>query len=197
MAEGNPTGALRLFIAITLPEAVRQAVLRVQSQLQPLVPGGAARWSRPDQFHLTLCFLGSVPMEQVDPLQAAAAAVCRSGNFLKLRAAGLGFFPHARAPRVLWVGIDDPDLAALQRRLADAVRPFTAESTGEKFVGHLTLARLGWERFNPRKLANAVQAQSDRCFGEWTAEEIELVRSELSAAGARHTPLTIFPLGGH
>jgi 2'-5' RNA ligase len=46
------------------------------------------------------------------------------------------------------------------------------------------------------QLVNYAQTMGDRRFGEWTAREIEIVRSELLPAGARHTLLTAFPLAG-
>ena len=60
MANNNPTAPLRLFVAIAIPEPVRDEIFRVQRDLQPLLPRDAVRWTRPDQFHLTLRFLGNV-----------------------------------------------------------------------------------------------------------------------------------------
>lgn len=198
MADDSSTDKLRLFIAIPVPEPVRDEIIRVQREMQPLAPHGAARWTRPDQFHLTLRFLGDVPVAGLEQLKESVNAVCRSARSLQLRAGGIGFFPNPHSPRVVWVGIDDQAglLDDLQKRIETAVRPFTAEPGEKHFSGHVTLGRL--KNLKPpdaRKLAAHAQTIKDRLFGEWTAHEVEVIRSELTPTGARHTSLTAFWLG--
>ncbi|MGB7746664.1 MAG: RNA 2',3'-cyclic phosphodiesterase [Verrucomicrobiia bacterium] len=198
MADDSSTDKLRLFIAIPVPEPVRDEIIRVQREMQPLAPHGAARWTRPDQFHLTLRFLGDVPVAGLEQLKESVNAVCRSARSLQLRAGGIGFFPNPHSPRVVWVGIDDQAglLDDLQKRIETAVRPFTAEPGEKHFSGHVTLGRL--KNLKPpdtRKLAAHAQTVKDRMFGEWMAHEIEIIRSELSPGGARHTTLAAFRLG--
>ena len=195
MADDSSTEKLRLFIAIPIPEPVRDEIIRVQKELQSLAPRGAVRWTRPDQFHLTLRFLGDVPVAGLEQLKVSVNAVCRSARPLHLRAEGVGFFPNPHSPRVVWVGIYEKAglLVDLQKRIETVVRPFTAEPGAEQFAGHVTLGRL--KNLKPpdiRKLAAHAQTVKDRTFGEWTAHEIEIIRSELSPAEARHTSLVAF-----
>jgi 2'-5' RNA ligase len=198
MADNSSLEKLRLFIAIPIPEPVRDEIIRVQREMQPLAPRGAVRWTRPDQFHLTLRFLGDVPVAGLEKLKESVNAVCRSAQPLQMRAEGVGFFPNPHSPRVVWVGMDDQAglLVDLQKRIETAIRPFTAEPGEKNFSGHVTLGRL--KNLKPpdaRKLAAHAQTVKDRTFGEWTAHEIEIIRSELSPAGARHTLLAAFRLG--
>ena len=198
MASDSSTAPLRLFVAISIPEPVRDEIIRVQRELQPLVPRDVARWARSDQFHLTLRFLGDVPADGVEDLKKSAGAVCRNVRPLSLRAEGVGFFPNLRSPRVIWVGINDREgrLVDLQRQIEAAVRPFTAEPGEKNFTGHATLGRLKNPRpADTRDLAARAQSLEKRLFGEWTAHEIEIIRSELSPAGARHASLAAFRLG--
>ena len=143
MAEDSSTKKLRLFVAIPVPDAVREEMLRVQHELQPLAPRGVVRWTKPEQFHLTLRFLGDVSSDRVAGLQESVRAVCSGVPALHLRAQGVGFFPNARSPRVIWIGITDGEnrLVDLQRKIEAAVQPFTAEQGGERFAGHVTLGR--------------------------------------------------------
>jgi 2'-5' RNA ligase len=192
MADHCSTEKLRLFIAIPIPEPVRDEVIRVQRELQLLTSRGAVRWTKPDQFHLTLRFLGDVPVAGLEKLRESVNAVCLSAQPLQLRAEGIGFFPNPHSPRVVWVGIDDKEglLVDLQKRIEAAVRPFAAEPGEKNFSGHVTLGRV--KKLKPpdgRKLAAYAQTVKDRTFGEWTAHEIEIIRSELSPGGARHTLL--------
>jgi 2'-5' RNA ligase len=198
MLDQNQTSLLRLFIAIPIQEPVRDEIIRVQQELQPLVPRDVARWTRPDQFHLTLRFLGDVPADSVEDFKKTVGVVGRNTRSLFLRAEGVGFFPNPRSPRVIWVGINDREgrLVDLQRQIETAVGPFSPEPGEKNFMGHVTLGRLK----NPKpsdagNLAARAQALKNRIFGEWTAHEIEIIQSELSPAGARYNSLAAFRLG--
>jgi 2'-5' RNA ligase len=198
MASDSSIAPLRLFVAISIPEPVRDEIIRVQQELQPLVPRDMVRWARSDQFHLTLRFLGDVPADGVEELKKSAGAVCRNARSLSLRAEGVGFFPNPRSPRVIWVGINDREgrLVDLQRQIEVAVGPFSPEPGEKNFTGHVTLGRLKNPRpADTRDLAVRAQSLEKRLFGEWTAPEIEIIRSELSPAGARYTLFAALRLG--
>ena len=198
MADDSSPEKLRLFVAIPIPEPVRDEIIRVQRELQRLVPRNVARWTRSDQFHLTLRFLGDVPIDGAEKLKQSVGAVCRNARPLSLRAEGVGFFPNPRSPRVIWVGINDGEgqLVDLQRQIETAIGPFSTEPGERNFTGHVTLGRLKNPRpADTRDLAARAQSLEKWLFGEWPAHEIEIIRSELSPAGARHASLAAFRLG--
>lgn len=193
----NPNRPLRLFVAIAVPDAVRDAITAAQRELQPLAPRGTVRWTRPEQFHLTLQFLGDVPASRIAELKAAVQPVCAGQPALPLSAAGVRFFPNARLPRVIWTGVNDPagGLVGLQKQLAAALHPFAAKAGAEHYIGHLTLGRCKNARGRgTEELVKHALAMTDRRFGEWTAGEIEIVRSKLTPEGARHILLASFLL---
>ena len=197
MADDRSTEKLRLFIAIPIPEPVRDEIIRVQQEMQPLVPRDAVRWIKPDQFHLTLRFLGDVPVAVLEKLKESVNAVCRNARPLSLRAEGVGFFPNPRSPRVIWVGIDDREgrLGDLQKQIETVAGQFSSEPGEKNFTGHVTLGRLKNPRpADTRDLATRAQSLEKRLFGDWTALDIEIIRSELSPAGARHTSLAVIRL---
>jgi len=195
MADDNANQSLRLFVAIPMPEAVRDEIIGVQQEMQRLVAAAAVRWTKPEQFHLTLRFLGDVSVERVPALQEAVKAVCGESPALRLRAQGVGFFPNARAPRVIWIGINDGQgrLADLQKKIEEAVQSFAEKPAAEKFSGHITLGRIKFlKRPETEKLAAQAQALKDRLFGEWTADEVEIIQSRLLPMGAEHSVLAVF-----
>ena len=195
--EENASGTLRLFVAIAIPEPVRNAMARVQRELQALAPPHAVRWTKPEQFHLTLRFLGDVAAARVEELKAAVGAVCANAPPLRLRAREIGFFPNARSPRVIWLGIHDEErlLTGFQSRIEAAVGAFTGGRSEDPFTGHATLGRVkDLKRPDAGKLAAYAQQTGNAVLGEWTASEVEIIRSELSASGARHAPLAGFRL---
>jgi RNA 2',3'-cyclic 3'-phosphodiesterase len=190
---------MRLFVALTVPEAVKEAIVKAQAELRRAAPEGQVRWSRRDQLHVTLRFLGDVEPGRVGALTEALQACGHEFAPLHLRAEGLGFFPDARRPRVVWVGAQDAkdQLRELQRAVQAATAPFTAEKPEERFAGHVTLGRIkGLRRPDAEALAAAVTRAAQRQFGQWVANEIEIIRSELSPQGAQYTTLAGLGLTG-
>jgi RNA 2',3'-cyclic 3'-phosphodiesterase len=189
---------LRLFIAIPLPDDVKDAIELAQRELRSTLARAKVRWTSREQFHVTLRFLGGVPSSELDGLTKAIGDAGRQFAPIELYAWGIGFFPRARAPRVIWVGLSDnlDQLPALQRAVEQAVAPFTDEAPEERFAGHVTVGRIKEIQHSEiGGLTNATSAMADRVFGQWKAGEIVLIRSILSSEGAQHTPVAAAPLG--
>jgi 2'-5' RNA ligase len=188
----------RLFIAVFVPEEVKSEIEKAQIELRRALPEGCVRWTKRQQLHLTLKFLGNVGAERIESLAGLVRGVCRQFAPLELRAKQVGFFPEHGFPRVVWVGIDDRQrqLLSLQREIERASRDFAPEEAPEKFTGHVTLGRVKQiRRVEAEILARAKSEMADRIFGEWTATQVDLMRSELEAAGARHESLAAMRLG--
>jgi 2'-5' RNA ligase len=162
-------------------------------------PPGTARWTPPDQFHITLKFLGDVPADQVEALKNSLVSICAGSSALQITARGIGFFPNARKPRVIWAGAHDDrgGLTELHRRIDEALRSFAPCERAEKFTGHITLGRFkpGHHAVIP-KMVEQAEAFRERHFGDWPATEVELVRSELTSAGAEHVAIATYTLAG-
>lgn len=134
---------MRLFVAFDLPAEVRQALGELIAQLCPLCP--KARWVRSQSMHLTLKFLGHVDDQaeaQLAAIRSALAAV-HSPAPVEMQFRGVGFFPDARRPRVVWCGIDSsPNIVPLAADISRALEPLGFPPEDRPFVPHLTLARL-------------------------------------------------------
>jgi 2'-5' RNA ligase len=187
----------RLFIAISLPEKVKAEVEKVQDTLRRALPIGAVRWTKPDQYHLTLKFLGNVRVSDTDALVQAAREACQNFPSLRLRAEWIGFFPTETKPRIVWVGVHDRgnDLKKLQKTVETAVKPFTKEAIEKNFTGHMTLGRCkDIERKNAELLRKVAGGYSKRFFGAWVAAEVEIYRSDLASGGSQYVRLASLPL---
>lgn len=187
----------RLFVAVPVPADIRSRLASVQRELGEQLPHRAATWTRTENIHLTLRFLGNVDVARIDALGAALASSVTGMGPLTIAAGALGCFPEARRPRVLWVGVRDVDgrLSELQSRIVDATAPFTSQPAESKFVGHLTLARFKViKRTQAEIIAGFLQRGAARCMGEWRARTCELVRSELSSDGSRYSVVASFSL---
>lgn len=182
---------LRLFVAVDVPDAVKDAIERdVVGGLRDGVPG--ARWTRPEGRHLTLAFLGNVDEERVPAIADALTRAVRDHAPFDARFEEVGGFPSVRRPRVLWVGIGEgaEAMSAVQRSVASELEPLGFPPEDRPFTAHLTLARF------PRP--RAIDAlPSVRPPGEvFTVDEVVLFRSQLHPKGARYTSLERFTLGG-
>src|ERR1051326_7978016 len=197
---GSPTqpDRLRLFVAIHVPEAVKEKLREVQRELQKLLAKASVRWTPPEQIHLTLRFFGTVPIEDLPQLQTALANACVRIRPLELRACGLGAFPPKRAPPVLWAGVQDStnQLLPLQKSIETATAQFGEKPEPRDFSAHLTLARIKEiHRAEEKALREFLPAQTNRLCGEWSVTKIELLQSHLGPSGAKHSVVYRSPLG--
>ena len=179
---------MRLFIAIELPEEVKQGIARVQDQLKR--SGASAGWTRPEGIHLTLKFLGEVSDEKVQEIMAALAYAAQGTGTLNLSVEGAGAFPQMKNPRVLWVGVggDVVRLGILQAAVEDALGKIGFEREARKFSPHLTLARI---RF-PKPLDNwqqVIEGIKDVKLSGFEVCRLSLMKSELKREGAVYTEI--------
>jgi len=154
--------AHRLFIAIHLPDDLLQTLTASQRQLQRKLAASPLRWSRPEGIHLTLKFLGDTDPARIPEIIDALSRVAAKHAPFELPVGGLGMFPNARRPNVLWAGVADE--AHRLRHLAADVDKALARLGWQRekrpFSGHLTLARVKKQAGNRerRELGEAVTA---------------------------------------
>jgi RNA 2',3'-cyclic 3'-phosphodiesterase len=179
---------MRLFIAIELPEEIKQGIAHVQGQLKN--SGANAGWTRPEGIHLTLKFLGEVPDEKVQEIMQAFDGAVKGTGKLNLTVEGAGTFPNVKNPRVLWIGVggDSEKLAVLQASIEDAMEQVGFEREARKFSPHLTLARIKFPkpRDNWQRLVEGIK---DVKLGGFEAGHVSLMKSELKRDGAVYTEL--------
>ena len=198
--EGSGPETYRVFIAISLPDHVKDEIERALEQLRSALPGKCIRWAKREQWHLTLKFLGNVESRRLETLTASIRDACAAFRVLQLRAGQIGFFPDARRPRVVWTRVRDGRnrLPSLQRAVETAAAGFTSEAPEPKFTGHVTLGRCRLiKRSQTEMLSMLVKAMEDRVLGEWTADRLDIIRSQLSPSGSRYTTLASLPLAQH
>ena len=185
----------RVFCAIELPGAARDCVLNHIARLKEAVPDAKASWSRDENLHLTLKFLGEIPRSSVQDISAAASRAVVGGGAFSLRLEQTGSFPRGAQPRVLWVGINDGSgkLSELHARLEDESAKVGFEREDRPFHPHLTIARLRQPR-HARTLA-AVHKELEFEPLEVAVSELFVIRSELSSEGSKYSIISRHALG--
>ncbi|HET7451687.1 MAG TPA: RNA 2',3'-cyclic phosphodiesterase [Thermoanaerobaculia bacterium] len=177
-------GTARLFVAIDPPEEVRAATAKVCRGLE------GARWTRPEQLHVTLRFAGSIPGAAVPDLAAALRGV-RLAPF-DVAAGGFGVFPPRGAPRVLWTALTPAaPLVAAHDAVEAGVRGLLPPDE-KRFSPHLTLARL--ERARAGDVRAWIADREPFSAGAWTVEAFALYSSTLTSSGAIHRRIESYPL---
>ena len=184
--------AHRLFIAIHLPDDLLQTLTASQRQLQRKLAASPLRWSRPEGIHLTLKFLGDTDPARIPEIIDALSRVAAKHAPFELPVGGLGMFPNARRPNVLWAGVADE--AHRLRHLAADVDKALARLGWQRekrpFSGHLTLARVKKQAGNRerRELGEAVTAlRGYEKLGMLPVQTIHIMRSQLRPDGATYT----------
>ena len=182
---------MRLFVALELPSAVRAALGELSARLRPQASRGV-RWTDPAGIHLTLKFIGEIEAAAVEAIRGALARV-RADNPVEVTFRGLGWFPNARHPRVLWAGIEAGSrLAELAAEVERALEPIGIAREARNFEPHLTLARIKSEEGldGLRREAERLGAPE---FGRATYSEFDLMESRLRPQGAVYTRVERFP----
>ena len=177
----------RAFVAVVPPGEVLDAVDEALSRVRAKVPG--ARWSRREQWHLTLQFLGN--KADLDPVAQGLAALAVGRG--EVRLGGGGAFPGERRARVLWLGLVEgaPLIAQVAAATGALLAPLGYDPEDRPFHPHLTLARLKV----PGDLREAVDALgADPVGPSWTAGEVVLFESTQDRDGPRYRAYASFPL---
>ncbi len=186
---------MRLFLAITLPEAMQSAIAREVAPARAAAP--AVRWVRPELMHLTVKFLGERPEEDEARVARATRAALAPLPPFEVTVGGTGAFPNFRRPRVVWLGMHPPTpLAGLARRLDAALAPLGVTPETRPFRAHVTLGRVadGVPRQQVAALERALRAV--RATWPLAIREVALMRSTLGAGGPHHDRLHHFALEG-
>ncbi len=186
---------MRLFIAIDLADVVRQRIAEFAAELHRVARG--ASWTKSENYHLTLKFLGHVEEEKVGEIESALVEVAAHHSAFDLDFIGAGTFPNPRAPRVIWVGGHDRSGAVYQLQVGAeaAMKSLGFPPEDRAFTAHLTIARIKHAAHNP-KLAAALEEAKARSFGIVRVERLHLIESQLNPQGAIYTKIGSWELGG-
>jgi RNA 2',3'-cyclic 3'-phosphodiesterase len=183
------SASARLFVALELSQAAREALASWRADVVSAVPG--LRLVRPEDLHATLCFLGTRSEHEIDQIAAACGVV--AGEPVAKSAFGDALWLPARRPRVLAVSLSDPGgaIARIQSVLSSALVAggwYAPES--RPFLAHVTVARVGRDaRVRPVSLPAPPGDLAVRC------SRVTLYRSRLSPAGAQYSAMASVDLG--
>jgi 2'-5' RNA ligase len=135
---------MRLFVAVSLDDAVRSAAAACAEQLKRRLPAGCeARWVPSANMHLTVRFVGYVPDDRIPALFEVLRPPLSIPPF-DVQLGACGVFPASGPPRAIWIGIDEgfETLHAMHDECSRRLEPLGFMAENRPFSGHLTLARV-------------------------------------------------------
>ena len=156
-----------------------------------------ASWVAENNLHLSMKFFGEQPDTAPSAIAALLAPVGAAHQPFDLRMSGLGAFPNLRAPRVVWMGVQqDPRLELVHHDVEATCAANGYPLDARAFRPHITIARVR----APLPLANAralaLAARAVVYKGVQQVQALSLIESTLGPRGPRYTKVASIPLGG-
>ena len=206
--------SVRTFLGINFPvAAVRRMVDEARALSKVTAQAGFdVAWVPAANIHLTLKFLGGIPADSVEAVRGRLARGLVAHEPFELEARGLGAFPDARRPRILWVGVrPSAPLAALQQEVESWMEELGFAREERDFHPHLTIGRVKGRRRTPhddtippdggggggeeRGLDGAIASRENTLFGVARVAEVVIYESRTMRSGAEYVALGRLPLG--
>ncbi|MCA9832149.1 MAG: RNA 2',3'-cyclic phosphodiesterase [Dehalococcoidia bacterium] len=187
---------LRLFIACEVPDDVKEGISNVVDQLKSR-SGADVRYIRPDGVHVTLKFLGEVPVKKLPAVKLALQEAVVGHQPFELELSTIGTFGGREGLRIMWVGVagDVLRLEALVRAVNAALAVVGFEPERRPFRPHLTLGRVR-DEVGTRRRAEIEVAVGKTVVPPvaWRTSQVSLMRSRITSQGAFYDVLATFPL---
>ncbi len=187
---------IRTFIGVDIGDDIRRRATSLQQQL---ARGGAeVKWVAADAMHVTLVFLGEIDERDIIPVCRAVEKVARHEPAFALGVAGVGAFPTARRPKVVWGGIAEgtEPLRRLHAALEAAMLDLNVYAKEERgYTPHLTLGRVRSDR-DGQILALELPKLNSWDGGTAAVDEVLVYSSELGKEGPEYAVLARADLAG-
>ena len=184
---------LRTFIAVELPDDVRENVWRAASELRDLFQNGI-RWVRQENLHLTVKFLGMVYRDMIAEILDELRAAMRKCSQVSVAVNGVELFPPRKKPRVVCVGVHkDPRLEVIAKSVDGRLARLRIKKDHRRYLPHITIGRIksrtvqGLERFDLSSLGEKM--------GTLPVTHLSFFMSELGPGGPSYTRLGRVEIG--
>jgi len=178
----------RLFIGVPIQsdKATKQAIIwKNDRQLN----SNQLNWTKPENWHITLLFLGDTPISKIALLQNLIGESFKNIGAFNTELIGLGVFPNTINPKVLWLGLKDiQPLIPGRDHLGDLLLQNGFSFDSKPLKPHLTLARI--KHLNDRQVFDSLLTEfRQKTFGTVEIDRIVLYESVLTSLGPVYKPL--------
>ncbi len=183
---------MRLFIAVDIN--FNRKISEFYLQTKELFKNEKIKWVDPDNFHLTLKFLGETQTDKIPFIENSLKEIAKNYKKFEIEISGIGVFPNLYKPKVLWIGINKYEiLTEIAHQIDTKLQKIGFEPETRIFKPHLTIGRIKFIR-SLSKLKNYVEKNSEKFFNRQKINSIILYQSILSPQGAKYNALKIIKL---
>lgn len=182
----------RIFLAINIPDDIKQKLLEFRKYWQDL----PARWTKPENIHITLVFIGYVLEDELENIKKVTSQVCTKHKPFSISLSRVFLGPPGAAPRMVWVEIQrSQELLDLQKGLENALYENSDTGYREKekrsYNPHITLCR-----FDPQDFLRGGFNKNDSFDIDYSfrASSVEVMESVLKRTGAEYSIVESFEL---
>ena len=195
MTATDSTDAKRIFIAVNAEVEPLRKVMDAQLSMRALARSRGLKitWVPAANFHVTVRFLGAVPAEVPGALRVMLRERLVDRRPFSFGLAGVGAFPAADKPRILWAGVEDGsgELARLASDVEGWVRELGFAADERPFRPHLTIGRVK----EGGSAADLLAPHQSKSFGVSTVHEVVIYESRAQAQGVEYHALGRVGLG--
>ncbi len=179
---------MRTFIALDLFPKPREAIERFLGNLKTELPGKRISWTKNNQFHLTLDFLGNInETQQKELCQYLEEFPLPEGLQFSLH--GLQVFPNWKSPRVIWLGLSPGEpLIMLKNNLDPFLEKVNIPIDKRGFIPHITLGRVK-ASLSRKEISILEENKNIELLKEIKFQYFTFYQSILDRSGAQHIPL--------
>ncbi len=183
---------MRTFISINMTDALHQSISKIQNRLNTNAVG--IRWTRAENCHLTLQFLGDIPEETVKPLSIALTNAGLTIQPFTAELKGIGQFPVRNPLSVLWIGVDqgNQEMRNLEKAIRNPLVECGIKFDKKPFSPHLTIGR---GRKGQKAQLNNLDSYANLSAGKIEVNAFYLMKSVLHQSGPVYTVVKKFALG--
>jgi len=185
---------LRTFIAVSLSSSVLAGIGKLMRTLRPHF-GDEVRWVESKNLHITLKFLGDVPLNDFPQLIRAVTHGAEQTDSFDLTFQGFGVFPSRESPKTLWIGCREgsEELGKLAETMNEVLLPLGFPSEARRFSPHLTIGRVK-KSAQVSSLMPIFDEHQNRLFGACSVSEVQIFTSELTRHGPLYDEIAAIPL---
>lgn len=183
---------MRIFTAIVLPEKFSEELYTSREELR--MTSGRCRWIQPENFHITLQFMGELTPKEAEDVSLLLEVCATRSKAFSIKTSGPGQFPSKGNPRLIFEGLDT-ESATRCKEINNRLRRMLTEECfaleKRKYHPHISLCRVPANAFPMLEGNSAVTLELQEC----NIEELAIYRSNLGPQGAHYDKLASFPLG--
>jgi len=182
----------RIFIAIKVEPG--EALFKVVSSLKSGLINEGISWTRLDNIHITLAFLGDTEENMIKVISSKLKESCVGTGIFELNIRGIGVFKNLSDPRVIWTGIEPSEkLTLLNTSIIYGLDESGFKIENRPFKPHLTLGRIKYLNDKPA-LIRLMDKYHDAEIQRVPVNEVIIYESILKPTGPIYKPIVIIKL---